>query len=335
MKHNQTKVNSRTLSMETLVCYRSEIHRRIGTSGLTASTAAIFLSRIASNFRRQLMFILLMITGLTSLAAQSPETEFREATAKVDGHALHYRIAGNGPVLLMLHGFTLTGEQWMPFAEAFTDSHTVVVADLPGHGSSSPLPGTFSFNKAARLMHGLLDKLDADSYRGIGHSGGGMALLYMAAQQPDRVTSMVLVNTPHYFGPAAREIAREDTWERLDPEVQKWYINLHPGGLEQAQRIYRQFNGLAKSTEKVTPEILKTVPATTLLVWGDRDPALPVEMPLEMYRALPNAALWVIPEQGHTPIFKELGGNAGAAEQFVAIAKSFLNKERVNSVAWF
>lgn len=266
--------------------------------------------------------------------ARQPAPQLREATASVDGYKLHYRIGGSGPHLLMLHGFTLTGQQWAPLAREFMASHTVIVADLPGHGGSSPLAGAYSFEKTAQLVHGLLDQLNVKQVRGIGHSGGGITLLHMAAQQPQRLEAMVLVDGPHYFGPEARKIAREDTWELLKPEVQEFYRTLHPGGQKQVENIFKQYNELSNTDEHIAPEVLATLPVRTLLVWGDRDPAFPVEMPLEMYRSLPNAALWVIPWQGHTPLWPDLGGDAKVAARFVEIVRDFLAGEIVQAT-WF
>lgn len=269
------------------------------------------------------------------LPANRVPAELRDAITKVESYKLHYRIGGSGPILVMLHGMTLTGEQWLPFAKDFTDSYTVVIADLPGHGGSSPQPNAFSFAKSAKLMHGLLDELGAERAYGIGHSAGGMILLHMAAQQPKRLKAMVLVDAPHYLGPEARKIAHEDTWGKLDPEVQEWYRTLHPGGQTQAENLFRQYNGFANSSEHVYPEVLKTLPVNTLIIWGDRDPAFPLETAMEMYRSLPNAALWVIPQQGHTPLWPDMGGDASAAATFARVAKEFLANEEVSKGKWF
>ena len=276
--------------------------------------------------------LVLLGTGATR-ARETPE--FLERTATIDGFKIHYRMGGSGPYLLMLHGMTLTSEHWLPFAGDLMNSYTVVVADLPGHGGSSPLPGIFSFEKSAELMLGLLDELGVQQAYGIGHSAGGMTLLHMAARQPKRLKAMVLVDAPHYLGPEAREIVREDTWDRLDPAVQEWYRKLHPGGQQQAEKIYRQYNGLADNSESVAPEVLKTLPINVLIVWGDRDPAFPLEIPMEMYRSLPNAALWVIPQQGHTPLWVDMGGDASAAAAFGKVVKDFLAQEKVSGGKWF
>jgi pimeloyl-ACP methyl ester carboxylesterase len=66
-----------------------------------------------------------------------------------------------------------------------------------------------------------------------------------------------------------------------------------------------------------TPPSLSRITASTLIVYGDRDPLYPVEMALTMYRAIPRSALWVLPNSGHGPIF------AGAAAQFAQTTLAF------------
>ena len=56
---------------------------------------------------------------------------------------------------------------------------------------------------------------------------------------------------------------------------------------------------------------------------------------MEMYRSLPNAALWVIPQQEHTPLWVDMGGDAWAATGFGKIAKNFLAQEKVSGGKWF
>jgi pimeloyl-ACP methyl ester carboxylesterase len=93
--------------------------------------------------------------------------------------------------------------------------------------------------------------------------------------------------------------------------------------------------GLRTTSERLSADKLKSLPTNTLLVWGDRDPAFPLELPMEMYRALPNAALWVIPQQGHTPLWEDMGGDDSAAAVFRKIAKEFLAQEQISGGDWF
>jgi pimeloyl-ACP methyl ester carboxylesterase len=68
-----------------------------------------------------------------------------------------------------------------------------------------------------------------------------------------------------------------------------------------------------------TPPYLSTITARTFIVHGDRDPLYPVNMATEMFTAIPNSYLWIVPNGGHGPIFGEL------ADQFVKTSLSFLN----------
>lgn len=72
-----------------------------------------------------------------------------------------------------------------------------------------------------------------------------------------------------------------------------------------------------------------------LIVWSDRDPAFPLEIPMEMYHSLPNVAMWVIPQQGHTSLWVDMGGNAWAAAGFGKFAQNFLAQEKVSGGKWF
>jgi pimeloyl-ACP methyl ester carboxylesterase len=67
-----------------------------------------------------------------------------------------------------------------------------------------------------------------------------------------------------------------------------------------------------------TPPQLSRITTRTLIVQGDRDPLYPVELSMDMYRALPKAALWVVPEAGHGPIFLD------QADSFARRALAFL-----------
>lgn len=251
---------------------------------------------------------------------------FRGHTVMVEGLKLHCRIGGTGPHLLMLHGFTLTGEQWLPLAGDFTSGHTVVIVDLPGHGGSEPMPGAYNFAVTARLMHGLLDELGAETACGIGHSAGAFVLLNMAERQPERMSAMVLIGGAHFIGQEARKVMRQERFEQLGPAEREFYRRLHPGGLEQVERIFRQYNGLADNRESISTGALGALPVRTLLVWGDRDRYFPLEVALEMYRALPRSALWVVPGQGHTPLWENLGGSADAARIFPTIVGKFFSE---------
>jgi pimeloyl-ACP methyl ester carboxylesterase len=237
----------------------------------------------------------------------TPSLPLSEATELVDGIELYYRMGGSGPPLLLLHGFTVTGRQWDPFLDELGKRYTVIVPDLPGLGRSARPTGDFTHREAARLVFGILDALGIERVRGIGHSSGAIMLIHMAIQQPDRMEAMVLVAGAHRLPPDVRQERRAGAhrWEKLNPESLACFRQLHPGGDPQIRWVMAQMDSFGDNYVDfdVSPEHLMIIGTPTLLVWGDRDANFPVEYALEIYRALPNAALWVLPALGHVALW--------------------------------
>ena len=238
----------------------------------------------------------------------TPSLSLSEATQMVDGLELYYHIGGSGPPLVLLHGFTLTGKEWNPFLDELGKYNTVIVPDLPGMGRSARPTGDFTHREAARLTFGLLAALGVERVRGIGHSSEAIMLIHMALQQPARMEAMVLVAGAHRLPQDVRQErrARAGRWENLDPGWLETLRQLHPGGDPQIRWIMEQFDGFGNSFVDfdVSPEHLMTIETKSLLLWGDRDLNFPVEFALEMYRAMPNAELWVLPNQGHMALWQ-------------------------------
>jgi pimeloyl-ACP methyl ester carboxylesterase len=213
-------------------------------------------------------------------------------TASVNGAQLSYQIGGAGQPLCLLHGFTGSGLDWRHLfdLEDLARRYLLIVPDLRGHGqSSNPLP-TFTHGQCALDVAALLDQLGVGPIRAIGASLGGNVLLHLATRQPDRVEAMVIVSATMYYPAQARAIMREAPVDVGD---------------DQARTLGRHARGFADDYTDMsfTPPHLATITARTLIVYGDRDQLYPVEMGLELYRAIPRASLWVVPGGGHGPIF--------------------------------
>ena len=87
----------------------------------------------------------------------------------------------------------------------------------------------------------------------------------------------------------------------MTPEYMERARGIHQHGDEQIRALRRQFHGFKDSYEDMnfTPPHLATIQARTLIVHGDRDQFFPVNIPLEMYRSIPNSCLWIIPKGRH------------------------------------
>jgi pimeloyl-ACP methyl ester carboxylesterase len=222
----------------------------------------------------------------------------------LNGMEMYYEVHGQGEPLVMLHFFAGSGEIWKPYIPAFSKHYRLIIPDLRGHGRSSILTTTFNHRQSALDVFALLDSLKIKEFRGIGCSSGGMTLLHMATQQPDRVKSMALVGAASYWGKESREHMRKETLDSLTDEDWRILRSTHKHGDAQIRAIIQQFNDFKDVYDDMnfTSPFLSTIKAKTLIMHGDRDKYFPVEIPLEMYRSIPNSYLWIVPSGGHLPL---------------------------------
>lgn len=231
-------------------------------------------------------------------------------TAGVNGVQLFYRDHGSGAPLLLLHGFMGTGDDWRHVFAAPLDGYRVIAPDLRGHGRSTNPSGIFRFADVARDVFALLDHLGIDRVKAIGFSGGANTLLHMATQQPSRIEALIHISGTPRFPEQARAFMRTMREEGRSKAEWAEMRGRHALGDEQIRALWRHAREFADDREDMNFDAasLSLVTARTLIVHGDRDPLYPVELALELYRAIPDAALWVVPNGGHGPIFGDYAG---------------------------
>lgn len=227
-------------------------------------------------------------------------------TETLDGVQIYFESLGTGEPLLLLHGFSGSGQDWLPTAAEWSPGFQLILPDLRGHGRSSILSKPFRHQDAATDIFALLDRLQIGSCKGVGVSGGGNVLLHMSTRQPQRIKAMVLVSATPYFPPQARSIMSQYA-DSLPREQRESLVRRHSGGEAQVRALLESTKSFAVSYDDMnfTPPLLSTIQARTLIVQGDRDPLYPVELSVEMARAIPQSQLWILPNAGHGPVFGE------------------------------
>ena len=224
----------------------------------------------------------------------------------VNGVDIYFEVHGTGDPLVLLSGFSGSSQDWKPSLAGWGPDFQIILPDLRGHGRSSILSAPFRHEDAALDLLALFDDLGIRTFKGVGISAGGNTLLYLATKQPERVKAMVTVSATPYFPMQARTIMRqygenlpEAEWQRLRRS--------HPGGDPQIKALLANTVAFADSYDDLnfTPPLLSTIQARTLIIQGDRDPFYPVEISFEMAKAIPNSALWIIPNAGHGPVIGE------------------------------
>ncbi len=255
-------------------------------------------------------------------------------TVQTNNITMHYEEAGQGEPLLLLHGLGSSAEDWELQMPAFAQRYRVIVPDARGHGRTDKPPGPYSVPQMAADARGLLDVLGVASAHIVGLSMGGMIAFQMAVDGPERVRSLVIVNSgpalvprtfnewlrvrqrlllARLFSPArsARFLSRR-LFPRPEQEearvqlIERWGRN-DPAAYRAAMRALVGWSVLDR---------VRDIRCPVLVIAGDRD-YTPVEAKRAYADLIPGARLVVFEDSGHaTPIDQ--------AERFNEVVLGFL-----------
>jgi pimeloyl-ACP methyl ester carboxylesterase len=132
-----------------------------------------------------------------SFTSYCPGKKYQSQTASVNGVKIHYLKAGNGKkVLVLLHGFGETSNMWLPLFSEFGKDFTIIAPDLRGLGNSSKPATGYDKKTVATDLHELVKSLGYKKIDLVGHDIGLMVAYAYAAQFPDEVEKLALLEAP-------------------------------------------------------------------------------------------------------------------------------------------
>src|SRR6478672_6459907 len=124
-----------------------------------------------------------------------PAAIFDEWEIELHGHRVSYRIAGDGPPVVLIHGMVNSSRHWEKVALRLADRYTVVAPDLIGHGESAAVRGDYSLGAHACSIRDLLTTIGIERATVVGHSLGGGVAMQFFYQFPQRVERLALVSS--------------------------------------------------------------------------------------------------------------------------------------------
>ncbi|AZO37212.1 alpha/beta fold hydrolase [Mesorhizobium sp. M2A.F.Ca.ET.037.01.1.1] len=173
---------------------------------------------------------------------------FKTQTIETNRTSLHVRVGGQGPAVIMLHGFGDSGDMWAPVAAKLMKDHTVIVPDLRGMGlSAHPDTGYTKKNQALDIA-GILDHLKIDKADLVTHDIGNMVGYALVAQYRDRITRWVVIDAP---------LPGIGDWDNIIRLPLLWHFNFRGPDMERLvagrERIYldRFWNELSGDPKKI------------------------------------------------------------------------------------
>ncbi|MGH7488168.1 MAG: alpha/beta fold hydrolase, partial [bacterium] len=153
---------------------------------------------------RKVFLVAVLLAGAAMLASSPanakpaakarPAAKVQSRFATVNGVKLHYLIAGKGSPVLLLHGFAETSHMWLPLIAKLAPTHTVIAPDLRGYGESAKPATGYGKKNMAVDIHALMESLGDRHIELVGHDIGLMVAYAYAAQFPDEVERIVLMD---------------------------------------------------------------------------------------------------------------------------------------------
>jgi 3-oxoadipate enol-lactonase len=253
------------------------------------------------------------------------------------GLSMHLRADGpqEAPPLMLLHSLGTDHRVWQPQAEALAGRFRVLRPDLRGHGATGVPPGPYSIEGMARDLLHALDALGVERLAVAGLSIGGMVAQSLAAQAPERVTALVLVDTALAIPPAAlwRDRAaavRADGMAVIaDAVLARWLTpaaDPAAAAALRAQLLATAPEGYAGAAEAIAAadltETTRRLRLPCLVLVGDQDEATPPAAAAALRDAIPTARLRLLPGAAHIPTVEQPALVRDALLDFLAPARS-------------
>ena len=190
----------------------------------------------------------IFLIAAPALAIEPFPPSFHAEEIKTNGTTLHVRIGGQGPAVVMLHGFGDTGDMWAPAAAVLMKDHMVIVPDLRGMGlSAHPDTGYTKKNQAVDIA-GVMDALKIQKADLVTHDIGNMGGYALAAQYPARIAKWVVIDAP---------LPGIGNWDEIKQSPLLWHFNFRGPDEERLvagrERIYldRFYDELSADPEKI------------------------------------------------------------------------------------
>jgi pimeloyl-ACP methyl ester carboxylesterase len=169
---------------------------------------------------KMVAFFAVLVAAPLALIAQAkpaPNT-IQSRFADVDGVKFHYLTAGEGPVVILLHGYAQTSRMWRPLIPKLAEKFKVIAPDLPGIGDSDIPKDGLDMKTAAIRVHALAKSLGVNKARVVGHDIGLMVAYAYAAQFPNEVEKLVVMDA---FLPGV------PGWELAYNNPDLWHFRFH------------------------------------------------------------------------------------------------------------
>ncbi len=252
--------------------------------------------------------------ALMTLTACSPaQVEMRsKGVVLKDNTVVHYLEAGQGPLLVLVHGLGSSADVWRDSMRLLARSYRVVALDLPGYGKSDRPRADYSIEYQASALADFLDALEQGKVALAGNSMGGWIAALVALNRPEKVSHLILVDSaglkrdslpPINLNPATKEEQRllmlslfaDKSFASEQAVNDQWEYRKNVTATVQATLLS------LKTRRPYLDERLKYIKIPTLIIWGRQDALTPADLAERFNKGIAGSRLVLIDKAGHLP----------------------------------
>lgn len=238
----------------------------------------------------------------------------------------YYELHGceGAPAMVLIHGLGLCCDLWKPHLNALSENYSVLNYDLYGHGKSAPPSQESSLSVYAQQLSGLMEHLKIEKAEIVGFSIGGMINRRFALDYPEKVATLVILNSPHNRGEElqaqveerAKTVRDQGAMSTMESALKRWFTPgyLETGGGAQKVMEWRELvdpesyaqaawvlaNGVR---ELIAPS--RSITAPTLVITCENDTGSTPKMSLDIANEIAGAQTIIIPELQHLGLMEE------------------------------
>ena len=237
----------------------------------------------------------------------------KEEKLSINNLEVNYKIAGEGPAILVLHGWGGSSDSWREVLKILSGNYKVVVPDLPGFGKTPPPPRVWERKDYIDFILSFLESLKINTFFLVGHSFGGSLAVMLSKRCPERIKKIIFLDASgikHKVNPKTMMIfwmarignavfSPKHLRRFKDAARNLFYVFLR-------NRDYVKAKGIMRDTIKnvfaqdLLPE-LSGVKNQTLIVWGEIDRMVPLKYGRIFNEKIAGSVLKTLPKVGHSP----------------------------------
>jgi len=227
---------------------------------------------------------------------------------------VNYKIAGSGPVILILHGWGGSSDSWIKVMEMLTNKgYKAICPDFPGFGKSYAPKNVWAVSDYISWLNEFIKSQSLESFSLLAHSFGGRIAIKFSVNYPQKIKSLILCNSAgirpklnfknkmvSFVASIGNMIFSPKFLARLKDKARNIFYNFIPHkDYVKADGVMREI--IKKIIEEDLSSYLSQIRVKTLIIWGQEDKMVPVNQSFVFKKQIEDSVLEILPDVGHSP----------------------------------